>query len=126
MNRCSLVCLIFKPLSKRPYIDAVIARGTRCVFLCVVLVNESSPGRCSVRLQLLPQRSDKAQAQALWHQQCLNTPLLDAAARLPTETIATGRIRTLLCLLFPCLYTAGPVVVIRVTVSTFLKMCSHV
>lgn len=44
------------------------------------------------------------------------TPLLDAAARLPTETIATGRKRILLCYLclhLPCLVIAARAAVSR-------------
>lgn len=70
-------------------------------FLCCVLVNESYPGRHSVRLLLLPQRWDKAKAQGSGPLAVSDrlTPLPDAAARLPTETIATGRDRILLCYL---------------------------
>lgn len=73
-----------------------------------MLVNESCPGRHGVRLLLLPQRWDKAEAQAPQHWQLSDrlTPLVDAAARLPTETIATGRNRNFLCYLclqLPCL-----------------------
>lgn len=87
-------------------------------FLCCVLVNESCPGRHGVRLRLLPQRWDKAKAQgsgALTVSDRL-TPLLDAAARLPAETIATGRNRIFLCdlcLQLPCVVTAARAAVSR-------------
>lgn len=72
-----------------------------CVSADLPLVNESCPGRHSVRLLLLPQRRDKATRSgppAVWNRL---TPLF-LSARLPLDTIATGRNRTVLLI---CVYS---------------------
>lgn len=70
-----------------------------CVSAVLPLVNESCPGRHGVRLLLLPQRRDKATHSgppAVWNRL---TPLF-LSARLPLDTIATGRNGTVLFYLF--------------------------
>lgn len=66
-----------------------------CVSAVLPLVNASFPGRHGVRLLLLPQRRDKATRSgppAVWNRL---TPLF-LSVRLPLDTIATGRNRTVL------------------------------